>query len=353
MAATACLPPRVEGVIPLAGCPELTQKRYPSSIEVARLAGVSQSAVSRAFTPGASVSQKTRAKVMAAADTLGFRPSLIPQIMLTNRSGIVAVVVGGLDNPFYGRVLETFATRLRETGKQILLVPVESDYALDAVVAKLSQYRVDAIVSALSVLSPQVASTLSAFRIPVVSFNTPVTAEWVGSVGSDNVEGGRQAAAHLHERGATRFAFLGGPAESPAQQERLKGFHDEVVRRGLPEPVLAGDRYTYASGGAAVAALIEAGNRFDAVFATNDLNAFGAIDTLRRLGWRVPVDVQVVGYDDTAAAGWDAYRLTSLDQDVPALVDAALDLVARISETGECLERVLVPPKLVMRNSTR
>lgn len=331
----------------------MTQKRYPSSTEVARLAGVSQSAVSRTFTPGASVSQKTREKVMVAADALGFRPSLIPQIMLTNRSGLVAVVVGGLENPFYGRVLEAFATRLREAGKQILLVPVESDYALDAVVAKLSQYRVDAIVSALAVLSPEVACTLSAFRIPVVSFNTPVTAEWVGSVGSDNVAGGRQAAAHLHERGARRFAFLAGPAESPASQERLAGFREETARRGLPEPAVAGEHYTYASGSAALSMLVEAGHGFDGIFAANDLNAFGALDALRRYGRRVPEDVRVVGYDDTSTAGWDAYRLTSLDQDVPALVDAALGLVARISETGECPERVLVPPRLVVRESTR
>lgn len=331
----------------------MTQKRYPSSTEVARLAGVSQSAVSRTFTPGASVSKKTREKVMAAADELGFRPSLIPQIMLTNRSGFVAVVVGGLENPFYARVLETFATRLREAGKQILLVPIEHDYALDAVVARLSQYRVDAIVSALAVLSQDVARTLSAFRIPVVSFNTPVTAEWVSSVGSDNLEGGRQAAALLHESGATRFAFLAGAAESPASQERLAGFCEGLEARRLPQPLVVGEAYTYASGAASACALVEADETIDGIFCANDLIALGAIDTLRKAGRHVPDDAMVIGYDNIQAATWGAYDLTTFDQDVPALVDATLALTERMFESGGTPERLLVRPLLVRRRSAR
>ncbi len=119
----------------------MVSKRYPTSIEVARLAGVSQSAVSRTFTPGASVSARTREKVLAAAETLGFQPSLIPKIMLTDRSGLVALVVGGLENAFYARVVQSLAACLREAGNQIVLVPVDSDYTLDAVAARLAQYR--------------------------------------------------------------------------------------------------------------------------------------------------------------------------------------------------------------------
>lgn len=329
----------------------MATKRYPSSIDVARRAGVSQSAVSRSFTPGASVSPETRAKVLAAAEVLGFRPSLIPQILLTDRSGLVALVSGGLENAFYARVLEAFAAALRARGQQILLVPAESDYALDAVVARLCQYRVDAIVSALAVLSQTVAETLSAFRVPVVSFNTPVIAPWVGAVGSDNLAGGRRAATLFSARGARVCAYLEGPGDSPASRERLTGYRTGLRAAGLSEPMVGQADYTYA-GGAEAAARLVAATRFDALFCCNDLCALGAIDALRRAGRRVPEDVLVAGYDDNPAAAWDAYGLTSFDQDVPELVAAALAEVERMGQGDPAGRRILVPPRLVERTST-
>jgi DNA-binding LacI/PurR family transcriptional regulator len=331
----------------------LVSKRYPTSIEVARLAGVSQSAVSRAFTPGASVSARTREKVLAAAETLGFQASLIPKIMLTDQSGLVASVVGGLENAFYARVVQSLAARLREGGNQIVLVPVDSDYTLDAVAARLAQYRVDAIVSALAVLSCDAAETRSTSRIPVVSFNTPVTAARVGSVGSDNTLGGRQAAVLLHARDVRHPAFVAGPASSPASTERLTGFREALREAGRREPRVAGSAYSY-EGGAAAATQLWAEGPVDGIFCANDLCALGTIDALRRAGRRVPEDVRVIGYDDIPAAGWGGYDLTSFDQDVPALVEATLTMLARMSAQDAATgERVLIPPRLTERGSTR
>lgn len=329
-------------------------KRYASSTDVARLAGVSQSAVSRSFTPGASVSAETRRKVMAAADALGFRPSIIPQIMLTNRSGLVAVIVGGLRNAFYGAVLERFATRLRDAGHQVLLVPVESDYSLDTVLEELRSYRVDAIVSGLAVLSQEVADALSAFRIPIVSCNTSVTSDWVASVDSDNRGAGRVAAEWLRRCGGTRFAFLAGPEESPASRDRLDGFRAGLAALGLDEPrVVIGD-YSY-DGGRAAAARLFAEAPADAIFCANDLVALGAMDAIRkRLGLRIPEDVMVIGYDDIPSAAWDSYDLTTFDQDPEGLVVQALDLVREMGENGPARGRVrVVQARFIPRGSTR
>src|SRR5687767_2844679 len=147
-------------------------KRYASSTDVARLAGVSQSAVSRTYKPGGRVSPETRRKVLAAAEQLDYRPSLIPQIMLTHRSNLVAVVIGGLHNPFYSQLLENFTTKLQQTENQVLLVHADSGHAFDAIVPRLASYRVDAIVSGLSILSDSSAAELAKLRIPVISFNT-------------------------------------------------------------------------------------------------------------------------------------------------------------------------------------
>src|SRR5688572_22043800 len=124
----------------------MAQAKPPSSVDVARLAGVSQSAVSRTFTPGASVSPETKAKVMAAAEALNYRPNIIPRIMLKNRSNIVAVVVGSLSNPYHSKALQAFSGRLQQQGKQVMLVQTNFDRALDEVVGELASYRVDAVL---------------------------------------------------------------------------------------------------------------------------------------------------------------------------------------------------------------
>ena len=163
-----------------------TSRRYPSSTDVARLAGVSQSAVSRAFGEGKSISEETRRKVFEAAKKLDYSPNFIPRILLNHRSHLVAVVISGTSNPFYAKTLEAFTKALQDDGYQVLLVHVEGDHSLDGAVPKLASYRVDAIVSALPVLSNAAASAFARFKIPTISFNTPIKNRWVTSVCSDS-----------------------------------------------------------------------------------------------------------------------------------------------------------------------
>jgi len=132
-----------------------SKKRYASSIDVARLAGVSQAAVSRTFTEGASVSAKTRNKVLVAAEALGYRPSVIPRIMLTNRSSLIAVVSGGLQQPFYAGIVERFSREIQKSGSTVLLFSVNHGEYMDEIIPKILGYRVDGIVSALSIVSPE------------------------------------------------------------------------------------------------------------------------------------------------------------------------------------------------------
>ena len=138
--------------------------------------------------------------------------ALIPQIMLNHRSHLVAIVIGGMYNPFYARVLEEFTIKLQEIGNQVLLVHVDSGHSLDAAIPRLASYRVDAIVSALAVLSPKAADELARFKIPVVSFNTPVKNEWVSSVSCDN-EGAARRSPTCSSR-----AVRSGSATSPARR---------------------------------------------------------------------------------------------------------------------------------------
>ncbi|MFN7191680.1 MAG: LacI family DNA-binding transcriptional regulator, partial [Rhodospirillales bacterium] len=142
-----------------------------TSVEVARLAGVSQSAVSRVFTPGASASAKTAAKVRKAAEQLGYRPNVLARAMMTGRSRIVGVVVAYLENQFYPMALELLSRALQDRGYHILVFMAgNSTDKIAEVMAELLDYQVDGIITASVAMSNDLAARCSAAGIPVVMF---------------------------------------------------------------------------------------------------------------------------------------------------------------------------------------
>lgn len=330
-------------------------RRYPSSSDVARLAGVSQSAVSRAFSEGKSISPETSRKVFAAAKKLGYSPNFIVRILLKHRSHLVAIVINGTDNPFYAMALEEFTRGLQHAGYHALLVHVARHHALDGVVPRLASYRVDAIVSALPVLSLETARAFAHFRIPTVSFNTAIKTRWVTSVCCDNAGGAAGIADVFVRRGARSFAFVAGSQSSHASDERLRGYRERLAHHGFSRVETAAGDYRYEGGRDAVLALRARGTLPEAIFCANDLMAMGALDALRReVGLRVPEDVLIAGFDDVPEATWRAYRLTTVVQDVPAMVAQALSILqsmvsSRPSDRGQLR---VVPGRVVERETT-
>ncbi|WBO23805.1 LacI family DNA-binding transcriptional regulator [Sphingomonas abietis] len=315
---------------------------------MARLAGVSQSAVSRTFTPGASVSPVMREKVVAAAAALGYQPNLIPRIMATGRSEIIAVAAGGFYNPYFTDILEVLVQMLRDAGKQMMLVHTESDLALDGVVSELARYRVDAVVTPLSIRSRSVADALNALRIPIVTLNAGVTGGLIRAVISDSETASARAAQLLCRAGGTRFGYIGGP-ESPQQNLREQGFARQLSIRGVHEYARAIGNFDYDGGYRAALQLFEQG-RPDAIYCMNDLAALGAMDAIRsRLGLRIPEDVLIMGYDNIAMSQWPTYDLSTFDQDKPAIVRAVL---AQLGETAPQLAPIRIPASLIERRTT-
>lgn len=330
-------------------------KRYASSIEVARRAGVSQSAVSRTFTTGASVSKKTRDKVLKAAEELGYSPSKIPRIMLNHHSALIALVVGALDHPDYAEAVELFTRAIQKMGSRVLLFAVDHDQFVDAVIPDILSYRVDGVISALSVKSKKVAESCARANLPVVLFNSKVTNDWVASVCCDNVGGGADVASLFLAHGARRFGFIAGPKGNPASEERLAGFLGRLAEADITGCAVTHGDFRYESGRRAVLELMRAPRPPEAIFCANDLMAIGAMETLRtELGLEVPGDVMLAGFDGLQASGWPSYQITSVRQDTPRMVDEAVSLLAEImrdgSERGGMLRIVRSP--LVERKST-
>ena len=180
-----------------------------TAFDVARLAQVSQSAVSRAFTPGAAVAKTTRQKILDAAKKLGYRPNAIARSLITNRSRIVAVVMSYFDNQFYPLVLELLSNELRTHGYHVLLFCTQSGDA-DNLMLEILQYQVDGIVMASTTFSSPLARSCSEAGIPVVLFNRTARNSPSSTVASDNIAGGRLVADLLCSRGHQRMAFIAG-----------------------------------------------------------------------------------------------------------------------------------------------
>lgn len=301
-------------------------ERSMTSHDVARLAGVSQSAVSRAFTPGGKVSAAMREKVMAAARELGYQPNFLPRMMLHGKTGIVAVVVGGSYNPFHAATLDAFSHALRRAGKQVMLVQSESDRALDEVVADLAGYRIDGVVSALSILSQDSADAISAHRIPVVTLNSGITSDYIHVVETDNFGAGETAARLMLEGGGTRFAFAG--ADSIASRARQAGFCAALAKAGIAAPYCLTGTLDHDGGYAIGQELLAAPERPDSIFCVNDLTAIGIVEAFRMEGeLEAPDNFQIVGFDDIPSARWPSYDLTTFNQNVDAMAARAVALL--------------------------
>jgi len=331
-------------------------RRYPSSTDVARLAGVSQSAVSRTFNKGKSVSEETSRKVFAAAEELGYSPNFLPRMLLKHRSDLVAIVIGDSSNPFYAVAVDAFSKALQETGHQVLLASVDGGNALDGILPRLASYRVDAIVSALPVVTEEAAEAFARLRIPIVSFNTPAHNEWVSSICSDNTGGAALVADLFVARGARSFGFIGGTPADFASSQRLRGFRDGLRAHGFDAIEIGNGHYLYDAAFQATADMAERGQVPDALFCANDLMAFGALDALRRAGIRVPEDVLVAGYDDVPAAAWGSFDLTTVVHGHQAMIAAAIAILhARMAETRDPTDggTITVPVRLIERATTR
>ncbi|MBU3739012.1 MAG: substrate-binding domain-containing protein [Rhodoferax sp.] len=334
-------------------------KAQVTSTDVARLAGVSQSAVSRCYTAGASVSDLTRQKVQAAARKLGYRPNAHARSLITGRSRIIGLVLSYIENLFYPVVLERLARRLQQDGYHVLIF-ISDGGNTDSLVDEILQYNVDGIVLGATTLSSALAQRCADASIPVVLFNRIMASGGgaeVSSVRSDNEGGGRAIAGFLVAGGHRRIAYIAGREDSSTNLERERGFREGLARAGQRIYARAVGNYDVVQARQAARDLFsQPGDRPDAVFVAGDQMAIAVLDALRHdCGLQVPGDVSVVGFDNVPQADWASYRLTTYEQPVEPMVEATVELLQGYlgERQGAPGRNVVVHGRLVVRESAR
>ena len=328
--------------------------KITTSMDVAQRAGVSQSTVSRVFSSEDRVSGETRARVLAAAQELGYQPNVLARSLATQQSNIIGIVTH-ISNPFYPYIIEKLTRRLQEMGRQTLLFSVEPDQEVDDILPLVLQYRVDALIITSASLSSEMASQCERQGIPVVLFNRYVLGARVSAVCCDNIEGGRLVANLLLDAGHKRLAHIAGRAPTSTNRDREKGFSDRLRERGYTGWLREESDHVYQTGREAARRLLQRPDHPDAIFCVSDIVAFGAIDAARYdCGLRVPEDVSIIGFDDLPTAAWPAYSVTTIREPVNRMVDLTLKhLAERINDPSAEPVLELLPGQLVRRASAR
>jgi DNA-binding LacI/PurR family transcriptional regulator len=326
-----------------------------TSQDVARLAGVSQSAVSRVFTPGASVSEKTMEKVRAAADHLGYRPNVLARSLITGRTRIIGLIVAYLDNQFYPIALERLSRALQARGYHILVFMAEnSTEGVAPVMQELIDYQVEGIVTASVAMTNDLTNRCEGAGIPVVMFNRGQDDSRLAEVTSDNVAGARAVADLLVRTGHERIAHISGWQGASTGRDRARGFVEGLAAYGMEPVAMVDGMYNRDTAAKVAREMFSAPARPDSVFVGNDHMAFAVMDTLRTdLGLSIPGDVSVIGYDDVPIASWPAYDLTTVRQPVNRMVEATVESLMSRIEARATPRKIRIAGPLILRGSCR
>jgi DNA-binding LacI/PurR family transcriptional regulator len=330
-------------------------RKRATSYDVAELAGVSQSAVSRVFQDGASASKEMHNRVMAAADKLGYRPNAIARGLITQRSNMVAVVISKMTNLYYPEVLVQLTQRFSERGVRVLLFALEHESDAATMIEQMLQYRVDGILTA-AMFTPEQLKTIEIAHIPVVFYNRTLRDQLVSSVRCDQQEGERWLVDELVNAGHKSFGIVEGPPDSVVSIERKMGALDELSAMGITDVTTVSGDYGYAAGRQCFADLVQKhGGAPDAIIAANDIMAIGCIDEAREnFGLEVPGDISIVGFDGVGPARFSAYDVTTVRQPVKRMSESAAEmLIERIANPELSPEKRAFSGTLIRGGSAR
>lgn len=323
--------------------------------DVAELAGVSRSAVSRTFTKGASVSAKMRRKVEKAAKELGYSPNALASSLTTGRTKLIGLISNNFHNPIFLEVFDLFTKTLQERDLRPLIVNLSDETEPSNSVRMLKQYSVDAVVVASSTLPSSFSKAFNDAGIPVVhTFGRFTSSADTHVVGIDNVECGRMAARELLARGYKHVGYMGGPEAATTTQDRLLGFQEELASH--PEiltSVSFATNYSFEAGRAEMLRLLES-EPAEAYFCGDDVLSVGALSAIREKGLRPAEDIGIIGLNDMEVARWELVNLTTIHQPIKQIITASVDLVEEMLEDPERYpEARIFPCRVVERGTLR
>jgi DNA-binding LacI/PurR family transcriptional regulator len=311
-----------------------------TSYDVAASAGVSQSAVSRAFSPDGSISEETRRRVLSAARALNYQPNALARSLITRRSNLIGLVLANATNAYYPELAMEITRQCALRGSRVLLFSFLDASELNALLDQIWTYQVDGVV-ACTTLSKAHERAFEEQNVPLVLYNGAPETRHVSAVSVDHVEGEGRLVRALWRAGARRFGVIAGPEGSWVARMRVDGILRQMQALDLPAPQIVRGDYTYQSGVEGLRQLLAETVDLDAIVCANDAMALGALDAARHCRPMTDEDrLSIVGFDGFGAGRWLAYDLATMRQPVERMAEAAVDILfARIEDPERPAER--------------
>lgn len=325
----------------------------PTMEDVARRAGVSRALVSLVMRDSPKVSASRRAAVHQAAAELGYRPNVLARNLASRRTNTIGVMVNDLHNPFFAEAIDGILERAEEAGYQVLLNTGGPRKAGESrAIETFLRFRVDGLI----LTGPRLATkhiTDAATHCPTVLLGRSVRSRQVDTVNSDGSIGAHLVVEHLLGLGHRRIAHIDG-GQGAGAAARRGGYTKAMTDAGFQDDIhiVPGD-FTESSGSDGAELLFESDRPPTAIFAANDLSAVGAHDRSEKLGFAIPDDVSIVGYDNSALAAMHHLSLTTINQPREEMGRTAFDLLRqRLDDNRDDVVHHVVTPTLIERSST-
>lgn len=327
--------------------------------DIARIAGVSVTTVSRALNDAPEVSEKTKSRILDICQKHGYRKNLLARSLISSKTNVIGIIQPDISTPFHAELALHIEIHAREAGYQVMLCCGKpTDHGIDELFAFLASQRVDGILltSSSDEAYPLLEKYHSMMPTVLLGAGTPEdTTRRINSVSTDNYMGGYHAAEYLHRLGHRDVIYLGLREGSNTHKLRHRGFLDGAQKLGMSVRTIENKASgsTIENGYKLAKEVFSESFSETAMFAVSDMMALGAIEAADELGIKIPDRLSLIGFDNLEYASLPKVQLTTFSQSTDALAKAAVRLLLELIESGDRLEytRKLVLPTLVERNT--
>jgi DNA-binding LacI/PurR family transcriptional regulator len=328
--------------------------------DVAKKAGVSIGTVSRAFNNYSDISEKTRKNIIGIAEELGYKPSVLAKPSGSGKSHRLGMLIedydtGAILNPIVFETLMAFKNAATKQGFETIILSTTTDMQKNEDLSKLfAEKNLDGAFIMGIKLSDNYYKELTNIEYPCVLFDVSIKNPKTTCVGVDSTKGAFMAVEHLIKLGHKKIAFINGHKDAFVSYERLDGYYLALNRYSIPidEELIEYADFTSRGGNIAAEKLINSGKEFTAVFCASDLMAVGAVEMFDSIGLKVPEDISMVGFDDITLAQYMNPKLTTIRQDREKIGESAANVLVNLIN-GQCFDRIVIMPELILRESTK
>ena len=329
--------------------------------DIARLAGVSHTTVSRALNNKSRIRNETKEKILSVARELNYQPNFIARSLVMKRTKTLGLVITTISNPFYIELAQGIEATARGLGYNIILCSTHHDLSAEKqYIDMLRSKGVDGIIFTSAHMGDPNIVELAGEEFPIILVNRrtyhPIVKEKIDYVGVDNILGGFLAVEHLIKLGHKRIGMIGGSSESSVGFERAEGGKKALYAYGLEEIkeyLLEGD-FLKESGYQGGRKFLKMAEPPTAIFAMNDYMAIGVYQAILEEGHRVPEDIAIIGFNDIEFTAMKGIELTTIGQKKFEMGAIAVKTLVEKIEGGEIklsTREVLLKPELIIRKT--